>query len=90
MMLLVAYARSWRLALAVSAILPCIVITGGVMNKFVSKYMQCVYFSLQLFLNLPFSTRPRLVAYGMFSFIVFKFCSLYLKTLLLLPPFSVL
>lgn len=33
-----AYARSWRLALALSAILPCIAITGGVMNKFVGKY----------------------------------------------------
>ncbi|KAH7885321.1 P-loop containing nucleoside triphosphate hydrolase protein [Phlebopus sp. FC_14] len=37
---ILAYARSWRLALAMSSILPCIGITGGVMNKFVSKYMQ--------------------------------------------------
>ncbi|KAI0050297.1 P-loop containing nucleoside triphosphate hydrolase protein [Auriscalpium vulgare] len=35
-----AYARNWRLSLAMSSLLPCIVITGGVMNKFVSKYMQ--------------------------------------------------
>ncbi|KAG5638718.1 hypothetical protein H0H81_010701 [Sphagnurus paluster] len=35
-----AYARSWRLALALSSILPCIGITGGVMNKAMSKYMQ--------------------------------------------------
>lgn len=40
-----AYARNWRLALAVSSILPCIAITGGIMNKFVSKYMQSVSFS---------------------------------------------
>ncbi|KAL9710959.1 hypothetical protein Ac2012v2_005499 [Leucoagaricus gongylophorus] len=33
-------ARSWRLALAMSSILPCIAITGAAMNKFVSKYMQ--------------------------------------------------
>ncbi|KAI5121086.1 hypothetical protein M0805_008599 [Coniferiporia weirii] len=37
---IVAYVRSWRLALALSSILPCIAITGGVMNKIVSKYMQ--------------------------------------------------
>lgn len=35
-----AYGRSWRLALAMSSILPCIAITGAVMNKFVSTYMQ--------------------------------------------------
>ncbi|KAF8133779.1 ste6-like protein [Boletus edulis] len=35
-----AYARSWRLALAMSAILPCIGITGALMNKFVSKLVQ--------------------------------------------------
>ncbi|OAX42868.1 P-loop containing nucleoside triphosphate hydrolase protein [Rhizopogon vinicolor AM-OR11-026] len=35
-----AYIRSWRLALAMSSILPCIGITGAIMNKFVSKYMQ--------------------------------------------------
>lgn len=37
-----AYARSWRLALAMSSILPCIAITGGIMNKFISAYMQYV------------------------------------------------
>lgn len=35
-----AYSRSWRLALAMSSILPCIAITGGTMNKFISTYMQ--------------------------------------------------
>lgn len=44
----VAYIRSWRLALALSSILPCLVITGGIMNKFVSKYMQCVCAPFQL------------------------------------------
>ncbi|CAE6468894.1 unnamed protein product [Rhizoctonia solani] len=37
---ILAYIRSWRLALAISSILPCIAITGGIMNKFVSTYMQ--------------------------------------------------
>ena len=37
---ILAYIRSWRLALAMSSILPCIAITGMFMNKFVSKYMQ--------------------------------------------------
>ncbi|KAJ6585057.1 P-loop containing nucleoside triphosphate hydrolase protein [Mycena capillaripes] len=37
---IVAYVQSWRLALAMSSILPCIAITGGVMNKTVSRYMQ--------------------------------------------------
>lgn len=36
----IAYVRSWRLALALSSILPCIAISGTLMNKFVSKYMQ--------------------------------------------------
>ncbi|KAH9026281.1 P-loop containing nucleoside triphosphate hydrolase protein [Lactarius deliciosus] len=35
-----AFARNWRLALAMSAILPSIAITGAIMNKFMSKYMQ--------------------------------------------------
>ena len=35
-----AYVRCWRLALAMSSILPCIAIAGGVMNKFISSYMQ--------------------------------------------------
>jgi len=38
-----AYVRSWRLALAMSSILPCIAITGGIMNKFISSYMQYVH-----------------------------------------------
>ncbi|KAG2110630.1 P-loop containing nucleoside triphosphate hydrolase protein [Suillus discolor] len=37
---ILAFARSWRLALALSSILPCIAIIGGVMNKSVSKYTQ--------------------------------------------------
>ncbi|CCO29186.1 Leptomycin B resistance protein pmd1 OS=Schizosaccharomyces pombe (strain 972 / ATCC 24843) GN=pmd1 PE=3 SV=2 [Rhizoctonia solani AG-1 IB] len=37
---ILAYIRSWRLALAISSILPCIAITGAIMNKFVSTYMQ--------------------------------------------------
>ncbi|KAF7314410.1 hypothetical protein MKEN_00913800 [Mycena kentingensis (nom. inval.)] len=37
---IVAYVRNWRLALALSSILPCIGITGSVMNKAISKYMQ--------------------------------------------------
>ncbi|KAG8689205.1 GTPase-activating protein [Ceratobasidium sp. 395] len=37
---ILAYIRSWRLALAISSILPCIAITGALMNKFVSTYMQ--------------------------------------------------
>ncbi|KIM55448.1 hypothetical protein SCLCIDRAFT_30386 [Scleroderma citrinum Foug A] len=35
-----AYTQSWRLALAMSSIFPCLGITGSVMNKFVSRYMQ--------------------------------------------------
>lgn len=41
---ILAYARCWRLALAMSSILPCIALTGAFMNKFVSKYMQSVPF----------------------------------------------
>ncbi|KIK26702.1 hypothetical protein PISMIDRAFT_8742, partial [Pisolithus microcarpus 441] len=37
---ILAFTQSWRLALAMSSILPCIAVTGGVMNKFVSKYAQ--------------------------------------------------
>ncbi|KAF7346412.1 hypothetical protein MSAN_01869100 [Mycena sanguinolenta] len=36
----VAYVQSWRLALAMSSILPCIGLTGGIMNKSISRYMQ--------------------------------------------------
>jgi len=35
-----AYIESWRLALAISSILPCMAITGGILNKFLSKYTQ--------------------------------------------------
>ncbi|KAF9242527.1 P-loop containing nucleoside triphosphate hydrolase protein [Melanogaster broomeanus] len=37
---LLAYARNWRLALAMTSMVPCIAIAGVVMNHFVSKYMQ--------------------------------------------------
>ncbi|KAK0464466.1 P-loop containing nucleoside triphosphate hydrolase protein [Desarmillaria tabescens] len=37
---ILAYIRSWRLALALTSLLPCIGITGAVMNKAISKYMQ--------------------------------------------------
>jgi ATP-binding cassette subfamily B (MDR/TAP) protein 1 len=36
---ILAYIRSWRLALALSSVLPCISITGAMINKFSSKYM---------------------------------------------------
>jgi ATP-binding cassette subfamily B (MDR/TAP) protein 1 len=36
---IIAYVRSWRLALALSSMLPCIAITGALINKFSSKYM---------------------------------------------------
>ena len=36
---IIAYVRSWRLALALTSILPCIAIAGGLMNVFVSKYI---------------------------------------------------
>jgi ATP-binding cassette, subfamily B (MDR/TAP), member 1 len=39
---IIAYIRSWRLALAMTSILPCLFIMGGLMNRFVSKYMRCV------------------------------------------------
>ncbi len=42
---ILAYARNWRLALALSSMLPGIGISGAFMNKFVSKYMQYVYFT---------------------------------------------
>jgi ATP-binding cassette subfamily B (MDR/TAP) protein 1 len=45
---ILAYARSWRLALAMSSILPCIGITGSIMTKFTSKYMQCVFLCIEL------------------------------------------
>lgn len=36
----VAYARNWKLALVMTSILPCILLTAIVMNMFVSKYQQ--------------------------------------------------
>ncbi|KAF8902794.1 multidrug resistance protein 1 [Gymnopilus junonius] len=36
----VAYVRSWRLALALTSILPCIVLTGGIMSALMSRSMQ--------------------------------------------------
>ncbi|KAI9507265.1 P-loop containing nucleoside triphosphate hydrolase protein [Russula earlei] len=35
-----AYARNWRLALAMSSMLPLISITGAIMNKFIVKHIQ--------------------------------------------------
>jgi len=35
---IVAFARSWKLSLAVSTIVPCIAIAGAFMNIFMSKY----------------------------------------------------
>jgi len=37
-----AYLRNWRLALALSSILPCIAITGGFMFRALTKYIQYV------------------------------------------------
>ncbi|KAG2039964.1 P-loop containing nucleoside triphosphate hydrolase protein [Suillus americanus] len=37
---ILAFARSWRLALALSSILPCMVVIGATMKTFVSKYTQ--------------------------------------------------
>jgi len=37
---ILAYARNWRLALAMTSILPCMIITGGVMEYFMSTYKQ--------------------------------------------------
>ncbi len=37
---ILAYARSWRLALAISSILPCISITGAFMQRYESAYRQ--------------------------------------------------
>ncbi|KAI6166711.1 P-loop containing nucleoside triphosphate hydrolase protein [Pisolithus thermaeus] len=39
---ILAYVQCWRLALAMSSILPCIGITGAVMNSFVAKYAQMI------------------------------------------------
>jgi ATP-binding cassette subfamily B (MDR/TAP) protein 1 len=48
-----AYSKNWRLALAMTSILPCISLSLGVTNKFVSKYMQYVYF-LEAFMKCKF------------------------------------
>jgi ATP-binding cassette subfamily B (MDR/TAP) protein 1 len=37
---LLAFIRNWRLALAMSSILPCVALSGGLMNKFTVKYVQ--------------------------------------------------
>ncbi|PBK89179.1 multidrug resistance protein 1 [Armillaria gallica] len=37
---ILAYVRSWRLALALTSLLPCLTITGAAMNKAISKYTQ--------------------------------------------------
>jgi ATP-binding cassette subfamily B (MDR/TAP) protein 1 len=50
---ILAYAKNWRLALALSSMLPCIAITGGLMNRFASNYMQYVDF-LWVFMNCEF------------------------------------
>ncbi|KAI6167605.1 P-loop containing nucleoside triphosphate hydrolase protein [Pisolithus thermaeus] len=39
----IAYTQSWRLALAISSIFPCIAITGGIMTKFATKYSQLTF-----------------------------------------------
>ena len=36
------YARQWRLALAMSSMLPCLAITGALIDIFIAKYTQCV------------------------------------------------
>lgn len=36
----IAYIRSWRLALAMTSILPCIALAGALMNRFTSRYTQ--------------------------------------------------
>ena len=41
--MILAYVRSWRLALALTSMIPCIGITGAVMNKFVAAYKTCVW-----------------------------------------------
>lgn len=37
---IIAYIRQWKLALAMSSIIPMISVTFALMNKFISKYMQ--------------------------------------------------
>ncbi|EKM58407.1 uncharacterized protein PHACADRAFT_252704 [Phanerochaete carnosa HHB-10118-sp] len=38
--MILAYVRSWRLALALTSMIPCIGLTGAFMNKFVARYKQ--------------------------------------------------
>ncbi|KAI5988981.1 ABC transporter transmembrane region-domain-containing protein [Pisolithus albus] len=45
---ILAYVQCWRLALAMSSILPCIGLTGAVTNRFVAKYAQYVTVHIQL------------------------------------------
>ncbi|KIK29334.1 hypothetical protein PISMIDRAFT_525831 [Pisolithus microcarpus 441] len=40
---IIAYTQSWRLALAISSIFPCIGITGAIMTKFATKYSQMTF-----------------------------------------------
>lgn len=44
----IAYVRSWRLALALTSTLPFFSITGAVMNHFMSKYTQLVLSFIRL------------------------------------------
>ena len=44
---IIAYVRCWCLALemtSIQTILPCFSITGALMNSFIPKYLQCVWF----------------------------------------------
>jgi ATP-binding cassette subfamily B (MDR/TAP) protein 1 len=52
-----AYARCWRLALAMSSILPCVAFAGGFMNKFLTKFAQFVFSSLLFLFPLPHPPR---------------------------------
>jgi ATP-binding cassette subfamily B (MDR/TAP) protein 1 len=36
------FTQCWQLALAMSSILPCIMLTGALMGKFITRYTQCV------------------------------------------------
>ena len=47
-----AYVRCWQLALAMTSMFPCLVITGAIMNKFTSKYTQSVS-PLSVLFSLP-------------------------------------
>lgn len=48
---ILAYVRSWRLALALSTILPVIALAGALMNKFVIMYKQYVKFTCVVVLS---------------------------------------